>query len=274
MRTSKLKSTLIMVACVHSSVNRNWASPKIIPLGASEPPWKCFTLYEFWPNRPLNLTSKKCFGELELLTFTEKLFAHVQGPWNMIWRTCGLACGWAYGCTIPLVAAIVIVRAKHHWNPFVLDTAETTPTATSFCAISIHVFLPGLCPRRSGVWSHLYLITIFCFTVCVCVCKSECGHVWQPGCLYSPLGRLVLPSCTKHISATDSSHRPEHDHLEEHLLTSLVLSASLRCSGISLQWEMLMQNLWNLSPWWWSIMKFWQPFDGTIIWPAFEKKNA
>ena len=60
---------------------------------------------------------------------------------------------------------------------------------------------------------------------------------------FSPLGLLVLPSCTKHISATDSSHRSEHDRLEEHLLTSLVLSASLRCSGISLQREILMQIL-------------------------------
>ena len=61
-----------------------------------------------------------------------------------------------------LVAAIIMVKAKHHWNPFVPDTAETTPTATSFCAISIQAFLPRLCPRRSGMWSHLRLITIFC----------------------------------------------------------------------------------------------------------------
>ena len=65
---------------------------------------------------------------------------------------------------------------------------------------------------------------------------------------FSPLGRLVLPSCTKHISATDSSHRSEHDPLEQHLVTWSFLSSSSRCSGISLQWEILMQILWNLSP--------------------------
>ena len=52
---------------------------------------------------------------------------------------------------------------------------------------------------------------------------------------FSPLGRLVLPSCTKHISATGSSHRSEHDPLEQHLVTWSFLSSSSRCSGISLQ---------------------------------------
>ena len=154
----------------------------------------------------------------------------------MIPKACGLACGGAYGCTIALVAAIIMVKAKQHSNPIVLDTVETTPNATSFCAISIQAFLPRLCLRRSGMWSHLHLITIF--RLQSVSAKPNADMFDNLG--FSPLGRLVLPSCTKHISATDSSHRPEHDRLEEHLLTWLVLSASLRCSGISLEQEILM----------------------------------
>ena len=143
-------------------------------------------------------------------------------------KKCGLACGWAYGCTIALVAAIVIVRAKHHWNPFVLDTAETMATAMSFCAISIQVFLPRLCLRRSGMWSHPHRIAIFCLQSV----SAKANEMFDnPG----SLGRLVLPSCTKHISATDSSHQPKHGCLEQHLVTWLVLSTSSRCCGISLQ---------------------------------------
>ena len=99
-------------------------------------------------------------------------------------KTCSLACGWAYGCTMLLVAAIIMVKAKHHWNPFMLDTAETTPTATSFCAISIQTFLPRLCGPAS-VWGVVASLSYNNFLLTVCVCKSECGHVWQPGFLCS-----------------------------------------------------------------------------------------
>ena len=132
---------------------------------------------------------------------------------------------------MPLVAAIISVKAKHHWNPFALDTAETTPTAMSFCAISIHVFLPRLCLRQSGMWSHLHLITIFCLQSVSA--RANADMLDNLG--FSPLGRLVSPSCTKHISATDSSHQQKHGRLEQHLVTWLVLSTSLRCCGISLQ---------------------------------------
>ena len=162
MRTTKLTSTLTTVAYVHSTVNRNWVSPKkyhrVLP-NHYENALPCINFGQIGHQ---TVPPKKMFWRTWAFTFTERLFACVQGPWNMIPKACGLACGWAYGCTIALVAAIIMVKAKQHSNPIVLDTVETTPTATSFCAISIQAFLPRLCLRRSGIWSHLHLIAIFC----------------------------------------------------------------------------------------------------------------
>ena len=77
-----------------------------------------------------------------------------------------------------------MVKAKQHSNPIVLDTVETTPTATSFCAISIHVFLPRLCGPTT-VWGVVASLSYNHFLLTVCVRKTECGHVWQPGFLSS-----------------------------------------------------------------------------------------
>ena len=209
--------------------------------GASKPPEECITVLcmNFGQVGHQTLPPKKRFWRTWSFNFDWKVVCPCPGSMEHDSKTCSLACGWAYGCTIALVAAIIIVKAKQDSNPFVLDTVETTPTATSFCAISIHVFLPRLCGPAS-VWGVVASLSYNNFLLTVCVRKTECGHVWQPGFLYSTLGPLASPSCTKHISATDSSHRSEHDRLEEHLLTWLVLSASLRCSGISLEQEVLM----------------------------------
>ena len=156
MRTTKLTSTLTTVAYVHSNVNRNWVSPKHYHRAMK---------IHLCPLLRMNfgqIGHQTVLSKNALANLSWKVVCPCPGSMEHDSKTCSLACGWAYGCTIALVAAIIMVKAKQHWNPFVLDTVETTPTATSFCAISIHVFLPGLCPRQSGVWSHLYLITIFC----------------------------------------------------------------------------------------------------------------
>ena len=53
-------------------------------------------------------------------------------------------CGWAYGCTSALVAAIPNESATDSWNPFALLTTETSATATSFWTISIQTCRPVL----------------------------------------------------------------------------------------------------------------------------------
>ena len=182
MRTTKLTSTLTTVAYVHSNVNWNWVGPKITT--------ECFQ----------TTRRMRCFVRILAnlsLNFHWKVVCPCPGSMEHGSKTCSLACGSAYGCTMLLVAAIIMVKAKHHWNPFVPDTAETTPTATSFCAISIHVFLPRLCP--------------------FCVCKSECEHVWQPGFLSSWAAcltklhkayfsnRFFAPAKTRLFGATSSN---------------------------------------------------------------------
>ena len=163
MRTTKLKSILITVAICQFQCERGigWAQKNYhtaLPK-RHENALLCmkFVQIVFQTLPP----QKNVLANLSL-NFHWKVVCPCPGSMEHDSKTCSLACGWAYGCTMLLVAAIIMVKAKHHWNPFVPDTAETTPTATSFCAISIQAFLPRLCPRRSGIWSHLHLITIFC----------------------------------------------------------------------------------------------------------------
>ena len=151
---------------------------------ASKPPGECIALYEFRPNcLPNSSPNKNVLANLSL-NFHWKVVCPCPGSMEHGSKTCSLACGWAYGCTMLLVAAIIMVKAKHHWNPFVPDTAETTPTATSFCAISIQTFLPRLCGPAS-VWGVVASLSYNNFLLTVCVCKTKCGHVWQPGFLSS-----------------------------------------------------------------------------------------
>ena len=164
MRTTKLKSTFTTVAICPFQCERGigWAQKITNRCFQTTRRMHYSTLYEFWPSRPPNSSPKKRFWQTWACNFHWKVVCPCPGSMEHDSKTCRLACGWAYGCTIALVAAIIIVKAKQHSNPFVLDTVETTPTATSFCAISIQAFLPRLCPRRSGMWSRLRLITIFC----------------------------------------------------------------------------------------------------------------
>ena len=157
--------------------------------GASKPPGECITIlcmnfgqigHQTLPPKKI----KKKFGGTWAFNFHWKVVCPCPGSMEHDSKTCSLACGWAYGCTMLLVAAIIMVKAKHHWNPLVMDTAETTPTATSFCAISIQTFLPRLCGPAS-VWGVVASWSYNNFLLTVCVCKSECGHVWQPGFLSS-----------------------------------------------------------------------------------------
>ena len=219
--------------------NKNWVSPKNYDRVLPNHQENALLCMNFGQVGHQTLPPKKMSWRTWAFNFHWKVVCPCPGSMEHDSQTCSLACGWAYGCTMLLVAAIIIVKAKQHSNPFVLDTVETTPTARSFCAISIHVFLPRLCGPAS-VWGVVASLSYNRFLLTVCVCRSECEHVWQPGFLYSTLEGLASPSCTKHISATDSSPQPKHGGLEQHLVTWLVLSASLRCSGISLEREILM----------------------------------
>ena len=132
------------------------------------------TSYEFWPNRPPNGSLKKCFGELELKGCLPMSRVHGTRFQNMqpglrlsIRLHHSACCSHHHG---EGETALEPIRAGHSGDH---------ATATSFCAISIHVFLPGLCPRQSGVWSHLYLITIWsAYSLCPQNRMRTCLATW------------------------------------------------------------------------------------------------
>ena len=184
-------------------------------------PWNYINVHYFvW------ILAKKCFGELELKGCLP--MCRVHGTWfqnmqpglRLSIRLHHSACCSHHHCEGE--TALEPIRAGHSG-----DHAHRDELLCNFHPrVSASV-------ASTTVWGVVASLSYNNFLLAVCVCKSERGHVWQPGFLYSTLGPLASPSCTKHISATDSSPQPKPGRLEQHLVTWLVLSTSSRCCDIS-----------------------------------------
>ena len=234
MRITKLTS--LTTVYVHSNVNRNWVSPKITA---------CFQTtrrmhYFVWI---LAKSATKLFLKKNVLANLsinfQRLFADVQGPWNMIPKHA------AWPAAAHRAAPCRLLQPSSSWERNTTRThscwrqRRRWPPRWASVQSPSRCFCLGCVRVGHGCGPIFITYTIFSVYSLVCVCQSEFGDVWQPGFLSSWAtcltklhkayfsNRFFAPAKTRSLGATscNMARSVNISAMLRHLLTMRIADA-------------------------------------------------